>query len=338
MAEMGKDVQQDLDDLTQDIEESLDAEAAPDPEEEGVQPEGEEEAAEAEEETAEQAEPEYDEQGNEVKKPAIQPYTDDEVLKVLDTDGKLDSRRLTPTQKLIQKSFARYANKGFEQIATMKRELEAQQEQIRTQQQMATPPRSLEEAYDRDPDNVLRFIDQQIASTNALAQEDPFKAQQQLINLQMVRNRLIDRAMHTTEHRRAASEAATNAVRDVLNAIPDFGPEKQQVLSDFAIRELGYSQEELKSLTHPSNGKIAAQTVKTIHAAWFAKYGEKQQMKKTVETKKVVKRPVVEGAAKRDDGKATANVAMNRAMKKAQDSGDWTEVLNLKGVLPRLTK
>jgi len=336
MAEIAKDVQQGLDDLTQDIEESLETPEPPETEEEGEQPDAE--GAEVAEETAETPEPEYDEQGNEITKPVIRQYTDDEVLKILDTDGKLDSRRLSPTQKLIQKSFSRYANKGFEQIAAMKRELEGQREQIQTQQQMAIPPRSLEEAYDRDPDNVLRFIDQQIASTNQLAANDPFAAQQQLINLQMVRNRLVDRAMHTTESRRVANEAATNAVRDVLNAIPDFGPEKQQVLSDFAIKELGYTQEELRKITHPSNGKLAAQTVKTIHAAWFSKYGEKQQMKKTVEAKKVVKRPVVEGASRKDDGKATANVAMSRATKKAIDSGDWTEVLNLKGVLPKLTK
>jgi hypothetical protein len=203
---------------------------------------------------------------------------------------------------------------------------------------MATPPRTLEEAYDRDPEGVLRYIDQQIAGTTQLAATDPFAAQQQLINLQMVRNKLVDRAMHTTESRRAASEAATSAVRDVLEAIPDFGPEKQQILSDFAIRELGYSQDDLKKLTHPANGKLAAQTVKTIHAAWFAKYGKDQEMKKSVETKKVVKRPVVEGASRRDDGKATNTAAYNKAMKRAQESGDWTEVLDLKGVLPKLMK
>ena len=43
-------------------------------------------------------------------------YTDDEVTQILESDGKLDAKRLTPTQKLIQKSFEKHFNKRFQQF------------------------------------------------------------------------------------------------------------------------------------------------------------------------------------------------------------------------------
>jgi hypothetical protein len=301
-----------LKDLNSLTEETTDTEKAEEGEEPTPETETEEtevpEGAEVEEEASEQPE---------VKPAAVKAYTDEEVVQILDGDGKLDSNRLTPTQKLVQRSFARHAEKGYQEIARMKKDIEAVKETSRVQE----PPR----------------IDGQIASMATEADNDPLKALKQIAQLQATRNRLTDRQLSTTETKRTQRETYDSVERAILEAVPDLN-EKQAKLTEFAINELGYTEEDLARMTDPRMGRVAINTVKSINKAYDAMHGTKEKLNASTNKKKVIKMPIVEGA----DKKGTANadpalVKMRKATENAKKTGDWTEVLNLKGVLPRLT-
>ena len=294
-----------------------------------TQPEVKQAEPEAEGET-QPAEGQGQEQGEQPQ--TEKPYSDEEVVKILESDGKLDSRRLTPTQKLVQQSFAKHANKGFQEIAQMKRDMQSQLEQVR---QNAAPPRSIEEAYARDPRGVLNFIDQQIESQKLEADKDPFNAIKQLAHLQAWRNRLTDMGVQAIETRRQFNEVTTSTLQEVAEAIPDFGPEKQKALTEFAVQELGYTMEDLSQLTDPRRGRLAAQVVKTINAAYDTKYGSKEKAAISASQKKVNRMPVVEGAA-RSQTSSVPNQALSKAMSEAKKTGDWTKVLDMKGVIDRI--
>jgi hypothetical protein len=141
--------------------------------------------------------------------------------------------------------------------------------------------------------------------------------------------------IQTAESRRIASETAHAALQDVAEAIPDFGPEKQQKLTEFAVEELGYSVDDLASMTHPSKGRMAAQAVKTINAAYEAKYGKRETAAMNAASKKVNRKPIVEGASTSQNTQVQGtNLA--RALADAKKTGDWTKYLDMKGVLDRI--
>ena len=317
-----------LKDLNGLTEETPDTEKAEEGEELTPETETEEtevpEGAEVEEEASEQPE---------VKPAAVKAYTDEEVVQILDGDGKLDSNRLTPTQKLVQRSFARHAEKGYQEIARMKKDIEAVKETSRVQE----PPRTIEEAFDRNPQDVLGWIDGQIASMATEADNDPLKALKQIAQLQATRNRLTDRQLSTTETKRTQRETYDSVERAILEAVPDLN-EKQAKLTEFAINELGYTEEDLARMTDPRMGRVAINTVKSINKAYDAMHGTKEKLNASTNKKKVIKMPIVEGADKKGAANADpALVKMRKATENAKKTGDWTEVLNLKGVLPRLT-
>ena len=52
------------------------------------------------------------------------PYTDEEAAAILESGGNLDSKRLSPTQRLVQQSFEKHYTKGYQEVADMKKSLE----------------------------------------------------------------------------------------------------------------------------------------------------------------------------------------------------------------------
>lgn len=259
-----------------------------------------------------------------VEKPKF--YSPDELEDLISRDEDVDTTRLSPEGRLLMKSFQKGFTPKLQERSELKRELEILRKEVGSLKQ----PASIEEVFDKDPDGTLRYIDSQIAQARTkLDTGDAFEALKQIEELRSVRDGLLTRSMSQQKKASQTSALAAQAQAEVLRAVPDF-QKKEGALTEFAIKELGYSFDDIRFLTDVSNtGKYASQFVIQVNKMY-----EMAKAKSTVETK-VVKTPMrQEGAG---TGGGDDNAATYRAsLKKAQETGDWTDVLKLKGTLQKL--
>jgi hypothetical protein len=165
-------------------------------------------------------------------------------------EGKLDASRLTPTQKLIQKSFDRHYQKGYEANAAEKRELQRQAQELAQAkavlQSQTAPPKTWEEAFTRDRSGTLQQVDQAI--------EQKFRDFENAEAYQLMRLR---ESLIANETQKVASaqqmnhyiESMSNRANvEVLKDIPDF-QNKVLALDKFAIED-GIDQRVLQMITN----------------------------------------------------------------------------------------
>lgn len=284
-----------------------------------------------------ETEPEYEGQDNQAVEGAEaeaegseptqqkQPYTNEEVQNILDADGKLDSNRLTPAQKLIQKSFERHSQKVWQEAAEVKR----QYEQAIKAQPTVDPK---ENYYQRFIQNPMAFLNEINGAIFKLSEVQPFddnyvETQKQKAFYQAIKEEFMERRRLEVENVRNAELMSSQAKFSIAKDIPDF-ESKAQALTQFAVDELGFSLEEITKLTDPiTNGPLAVKLTKAINKIYDA-------MNAGVSAeKKLIKNPPksLERAGSGATGKASPS--LNEAFKRAKATGDWTEVLELKGAI-----
>lgn len=180
----------------------------------------------------------------------ITPYTDDEVKHLLESDGKLDSNKLTPSQKLIQRSFEKYYQKRYQEGARQTRQVD----------QRATAPPTIEEMYDQNPDGTMDQIDMAIIQAK---REDPFS--EKVIQLEAVQKKLLRRDLRKQSEESTATRNISFAQEAIRKDIPDFDS-KREKLNEFAEKELGIQGEELSLLTDPNvMGSLAIKLTKAVN-------------------------------------------------------------------------
>ena len=255
-------------------------------------------------------------------------YSPDEIQEILENDGKLDKKRLSPEGLLLQKSFEKGLGPKLNERAELKRRLGDLETLIRTQP--PAQPRTIEEAYDQDPRGTLSYIDAEIAKNRAKIKEDPYTAIEQIENLRAVREQLKDRELNKYDQKLKTSEATEVVKTAIYRDIPDFD-DKVDALTEYALNN-GYSLDEVRFITNPANtGQYAAKWIKTLNKAYDLENAPRKAMKKEMKPTP----PKTESAGRGETD--TANATYAAAMKKAQATGDFTEVLRLKGTLDRLT-
>lgn len=216
----------------------------------------------------------------EPQKPDLKPYTDEEVIQILESGGKLDSNRLTPIQKLIQRSFESHFTRRYQELADLKREYEAKIKEHEAKLVELSRPKTIYEAFDQDPVGVKRTLNEMLLTKEA---EDPFSE-----DVRKLKKLKADLEIYETQKRVQESQLDKIAYENemaVRNAIPDFDT-KVDKLTDFAIKELGFTNEEISYLTDPRYvGNLASKITIAVNALYdkfnAGKTAEKKAVKPT---------------------------------------------------------
>jgi Txe/YoeB family toxin of Txe-Axe toxin-antitoxin module len=252
-------------------------------------------------------------------------YKPEEIEQLLSADQEVDTARLSPEGRLLMKSFQKGFTPKLQERSELKRELENLRKEIGSLRQ----PASIEEVFDKDPEGTLKYIESQIAEVRKGIDTDPFESIKKIEELRAVKDNLVLRSI--TGQRKVAelNRLEAEVKNEVLSAIPDFD-KKESKLTQYALEELGYTLDEIRFLTSPANtGRYATKFIVQVNKMY-----EMNKAKSTVEEKRV-KTPPKQESAGTGEGDSQA-ASYRQALKEAQKSQDWTEVLKMKGVLQKL--
>lgn len=189
------------------------------------------------------------------------PYTDEEVVAILDQDGALDAKRLTPTQKLVQRSFEKGVTRKFEEAAKIKSQAEEQIKQIQTWQQQVqqayqqqnNPEAWVFQQYMQNPQAVINDINATIAQLETVSpyDDDIYKqARANIAKLQAYKDTF-------REQREAVigSQMMLHQSRQAQEAefakIPDFAAVAPQ-MEQYAVQKLGLLPQDIAFLKDPA--------------------------------------------------------------------------------------
>jgi hypothetical protein len=187
-------------------------------------------------------------------------------------------------------------------------------------QQPEQAPKTLEEAFDRDPEGVVRDLNLEI---RRLRDEDPHGNANDIDTLLDRKADLRNREFHNIQNQLNQQTATQKVLSTVTREIPDFN-QKIKALQDFALNELDYTNEELTERIAPHNGDAAAREILRINKL-YERFNAKPQAK--VVKAKATK---VEGAGK---GVTNTGPDLNSLKDQAMKSGDWTDYMDAKGLL-----
>lgn len=189
------------------------------------------------------------------------PYTDDEVVGILEKDGALDARRLTPTQKLIQKSFERGVTQKFQEAARLKSEVETQRNQLQEwyQQeqnkllQQQNPEMWVFQQYLQNPQAVIRDINTSIAEFEKVSpynEEEYAKARANIAKLQGYKDtfREARESMYVNQAMLHQSKVTMDAELAKLPDYQNIAPK----MAEYAVKELGLLPQDIAFFQDPA--------------------------------------------------------------------------------------
>jgi hypothetical protein len=248
-------------------------------------------------------------------------YTPEEMRNL--SEGEIDTSRIPPEMQAFYRSMqANYTRKHMELAYLIKN--------VQSNQQKASAPRNLDEAFQQDPQNFMQSLDDKVmeltAKASELSENDPFEAvkvQAQVLKLQNIKNDYT-RKIEQLRVQSFQAEQLRQQYLHTINSIPNF-EQKQHDLTRFAVNELGYTNEELAMLSDPRyNGQLASKFVLSINRAYDKFHGaERKEVKKTpqplLKTSGASPQPMQENANRR------------ALFSEAQRTGDWTKVIQAMG-------
>lgn len=277
---------------------------------------------EADEQYTEGAEEEAETEGSPAES-TIVPYTTEEIVALLaDEDSTIDSKRLTPEMALLRRELQKPITRKSQELSEKLKTLDDWRRE-REESKAKTPPQTIEEAYDRDPEGVTRWIKSEISR---LVNEDAYTNAAQIENLRNQQTDLIRREVKQTREREA-QQAKAAAYRDDIVSVLNSAKVDGNTLAKFAIEELGYSAEELEYETNPM--QTGAKAVKAVER--IARLYSKLNPKATAETKAV--RPTPTKGQPPGSGMAPKqNVDLSKLLEKANETGDYSAYYRAKGL------
>jgi len=226
-----------------------------------------EDAPEFEEEEGAKAEPKESSGGAEAK-PAVGEagkvvaakavYTPEELEALLQSEGDVDTSRLSPEGKALMKSFQRGLDRKFQQVAEMKKSIAAQGPK--------TPREELFDRYVKDPGGVVGEINAEIEKMESVDPTDEryTEARRTVARLQALKDDFSVRRQDVIEHGRQVDSIVATTQAEILKEIPDF-KEKADKLTEFAVGA-GLSIQEVRALTDPTIvGPMALKLTRVIN-------------------------------------------------------------------------
>lgn len=244
------------------------------------------------------------------------PYTAEEIQDILKDDGEVDTERLSPAEQATMKAMQRAFTPKLQEAADLRREIEA----MRSEMDEAKPkeqPADIYEAYDEDPDSVIQYVDSQINELISSNDPDTLSKVRQLDSLKYEFNR---RDMKKFQERATTQNNQSAHMQAILEAVPDLAS-KQGALKEFALTELGFTEQELANETNPSvAGMGAARTIARINTAY-----DKSQARISVKKKRVKKATSVEKPSAAGFDKPSSDSDFQSIKAKAQESGNYSD-------------
>lgn len=177
-------------------------------------------------------------------------------------------------------------------------------------------PGTLEEAYDRDEKGVIDNINVNIA--NAVENNDVLEAER----LRDLKETLRSGKMKRAQEAQQTQQQQTEIVTQLNLSVPGFttDPNKAKELTDFALKHMGFTDEELTRKTSiPHLGMEAVREIARIEKAF-----QQSQVPGKAKKKKVKKATSVEKSGK--GIKKTVKDA-DALIKEARKTGDWSKVI-----------
>ena len=188
--------------------------------------------------------------GGKVEKPivAVVPYTPDEL-------------KFIPIERLDPERVPEQAKPYYEAGLREKKGLQA--EYTRKSQELANlrggnQPRTIEEAFDRDPSGVLGRIGDEIDQREIrLANLDPMidVEESKAIRTEIARLRSLDRNLNqrgiaTNRQAEWGNSVIADTMSEIRTIIKDYDS-KREALEKFAVDDLGYTEQEIGVMTDP---------------------------------------------------------------------------------------
>lgn len=182
----------------------------------------------------------------------------------LDVDPEMVPPELMPAYKTALKAY-----KSFQADYTRKTQEIAQKKQEQK-------PKDIYEAYDQDPEGVTAYIDAKIVEAKELGDID------QVTMLLNIKSNLVERRLKKIENMTVQERQFQDIYSVVRKEIPDID-QKASVLTEFAIKQLGFSQEEIEKLTDPAiTGPLAAKITLAVNRVYNYLNADKNLAKKEV--------------------------------------------------------
>lgn len=201
------------------------------------------------------------------------------------------------------------SQKQLEEIQSTLKQL---QETVVSQQK----PGTLEEAYDRDEKGVIDNINVNIAT--AVDSGDVLEAERLRDLKESLRSGKQKRAQEAQQTKQQQTEIVTQLNLSVPGFTTD--PDKAKQLTDFALKHMGFTDEELTRKTHiPTGGMEAVREIARIEKAY-----QQSQLPNQAKKKKVKKATSVEKGGK-GIKKSVKNA--DDLIKEARKTGDWSKVI-----------
>lgn len=206
-------------------------------------------------------------------KPEKQIYNNDELVQLLESDGTVDTERLSEEGKVLMKSFQRGYTKKFENLAEERRKIDEERQRIinenktyqEQQLQKSNPREFLYQQYLRNPNKIVSDIYAQIAEL----ERDPYNEENrsQIVRLQAMKDEFNIRRQQDFERNKNSEYAYSKAQSELITAIPNF-QEKSPKLAEFAM-SLGLSQQDIETISNPAiTGDFAIKITKAINKAF----------------------------------------------------------------------
>lgn len=280
----------------------------------------------------------------------VRPYTDEEAQAILEADGKLDSRRLTPAQKLVQKSFERGYTQKFQALAEQQRQLNSTMQNFQRMQQVsASPLESAYQEYKRNPMGVVNDFQNTVDQLTNIyhaqnARQQTEEAASTLQKIRYLERTLKGFEVRTNQEAKVSENFSTlsaDAVKEIVKEIPDYEKEASNIanhvmqngrmdgrlmealtnapIMDVLLKQLG--------INDMSGSQAVRQIVSFANSAYrLANAGRLAEAKKTTPA------PLAKGGSGLGDG-ARTNVDMGRLLDDAKKTGNWYQYLKAKGQL-----
>jgi hypothetical protein len=200
-----------------------------------------------------------------------------------------------------------------EKLDKLQESLNQLQETVTSSQQ----PRTLEDAYERDPKGVTDNINANIAE--AVNNSDTLEAER----LRDLKEDLRSKSQQKQNNNQKSQQRQTEISTALFSNIPDWSAEKAKTLTDFAVGELEYTDADLTEKT--SIEKHGVEAIKEI--VRINKLYEKSQIPSKAKKKKVKKATSVEKSGKSGKKAVSDAKALIKNARKSGSVEDWMDVI-----------
>jgi len=192
-----------------------------------------------------------------------QPYTPEELRELINSGATLDTSRLSLEGQALMKSFQAGYNSKFQEIAEMRKQLEAE----RTAQ--LSPKERIFQSYMQNPAQIVSEINAEIEKLEAVNPYDDgyTQARQNIAKLNALKDDLAYRRQSHMDQQMRVGSVVQEVKTEIVKAIPDF--EKRQPALTKLAQEIGFSMKEISTLTDPRIvGPLAATVTKALNTVY----------------------------------------------------------------------